>query len=715
MYKKIFLYLFIHIFLYAQENTQKESVEILAKKLINTDDIVKATGDVLIFSPSYYITAKEVIYSKKDKTLELFNDVNVLKQNNLLSSSNYAFIDFQNDTGKSDNILLLDKKTNIWIDTNSSIKNNNIYKLDSSKISSCDYTSPVWSIKFSSGDYDTDKKWINAYNAIVYLGPVPIFYLPWIGFTTYHTRSTGLLRPIAGYSQEEGFLYSQSIFYAPKKNWDIELNLQTRLKRGNGAFLKYRYIDSKYSSFNLDVGYFREKDLYLKENDIKNIYHSGFDIEYKRTKLFSSKNSQDGLLLSFHDLNDIGYKNLKNIKDNNDHTNLQGTNLTSKLDYYYDANKYFISNKFRYYKDVTQDKNDNLLQQSPNINFRKYFNNIASTNLSYQANLNFTNLTREDYIKAKIYNMKIPLEYNFKIIDDYFNINFKESLESTFVQYDGDIYEDASFVENKHQISISTDLLKPYEKYLHTINLNAAINIPNNIRKKGDIYGINSTNSENNKPKELEPFLIVKTKKNLDLNLNHSIYKKGNLKQILNHKIYQSISFEDNNSFDLSTLENDLTYYGSHGRISNKLIYDHKEFAIVSMTSSVQYKKNDFFFNIDHSTKLSQKANRDDVITTYTYDQNKKSESLSFKIGNKFNRYYSFSYKENLDLLQNVSNIKEYTLKIDKKCWGLNVKLSDNLVSAPTIDSSAIRQNTIYFEFLMKPIGGIRQKYVQKR
>lgn len=44
-----------------------ENVQILAENLNNKGDIVKASGDVLIFSPTYYITAKEVIYNKKDK------------------------------------------------------------------------------------------------------------------------------------------------------------------------------------------------------------------------------------------------------------------------------------------------------------------------------------------------------------------------------------------------------------------------------------------------------------------------------------------------------------------------------------------------------------------------------------------------------------------------------------------------------------------------
>jgi LPS-assembly protein len=51
--------------------TNIENVQILAKNLNNKGDLVQASGDVLIFSPSYYITADEVLYNKKRQYIRI--------------------------------------------------------------------------------------------------------------------------------------------------------------------------------------------------------------------------------------------------------------------------------------------------------------------------------------------------------------------------------------------------------------------------------------------------------------------------------------------------------------------------------------------------------------------------------------------------------------------------------------------------------------------
>lgn len=671
----------------------KENVQILAQQLNHKENIIQASGDVLIFSPTYYITAKEVIYNKEKKTLELFNDVNVLKNNELLTVSDYAFIDFENDTSINKPILMLDKKTNLWINAKKSEKKQETHYFQESTLSSCDCDAPLWSIGFSSGDYNTKEKWVNTYNSRLYLGSVPIFYTPWLGFTTDNTRRSGLLRPTIGYAKKEGFLYSQPIFIAPKKDWDVLLTPQIRANRGAGAYVEYRYIDTQYSSLKVKTGYFKEQSNYQTENNIANSFHRGFDIEYKRTNIvptiFNDKDVQDGLIISLHDLNDIGYESLEDVKDSN--TDLTGTNLTSRINYFYNTNNFYSSAELKYFNDTTLTSNSTVLQQLPKLKYHSYSQEILEeSNVLFSTDLAYSRYTRDSGINGDVYNITVPFSYNFTLLNDFITVSLKEQFIGNFINYSGDnssSYENGRLLENQHIATVSTDLIKPYDDFIHTFNLQSTITIPNTIKEKGDIYY-----SEDD-PAELEPFAVTKSSKQINFTINQSLYDREDLKQIVNHKLSQSIIYNSSNS-TLLNLKNDLMYYYTYGTISNKLVYDHQDSIITESTTTIKYKYDKFFFNSTYS-------DIDDL------------QSLNVELGNSFNRYYTFKYKENYDLDASISNLKEYSVSIDKNCWSLSLKLADSLVTAPTTTNSAVRQDIVYLEFEMKPIGGIKEKFVQ--
>ncbi len=191
----------------------------------------------------------------------------------------------------------------------------------------------------SSADYDTEDKWINTYNARLYVKDVPVLYTPYLGFSTNTERRTGLLMPTIGYSSSEGGSYSQPIYIAPAKNYDIELIPQFRAKRGAGMYAYVRYADSIDSMLQVSGGYFGEKKEYQLENDLRNQEHYGIDIDYKRYNLFANKkDTKDGLFISINYLNDVEYKTLEDDKYKDDTEQY----VESKINYIYDTPDYFL-------------------------------------------------------------------------------------------------------------------------------------------------------------------------------------------------------------------------------------------------------------------------------------------------------------------------------------------------------------------------------------
>ena len=267
MHRKIISSLLItSSLIYAQE-LKNEKFQLVAKTVDAIENIITASGDVVIYSPTYYLSANKVIYNKENETFELFDNVLVIKDNNIQTQSDYAFVDLKKDSSTQNPMFLQEQSSKIWINSKTSNKEKEEIELDSSIISSCDCLDPLWSIRASSANYDTEAKWINAYNTRIYVKDVPVFYSPYLGFPTDTTRRTGLLLPTIGYSGGEGLFYSQPIYFAPAYNYDIELIPQIRTNRGEGAYTYYRYADSPNSLLEMKVGMFRENEDYFIKNN----------------------------------------------------------------------------------------------------------------------------------------------------------------------------------------------------------------------------------------------------------------------------------------------------------------------------------------------------------------------------------------------------------------------------------------------------------------
>ena len=66
----------------AQElNTEK--LQLVAKDVDTKNNIITATGDVVAYSPTYYLSSDKMIYDKDKEILELFDNVLIIKDNKI--------------------------------------------------------------------------------------------------------------------------------------------------------------------------------------------------------------------------------------------------------------------------------------------------------------------------------------------------------------------------------------------------------------------------------------------------------------------------------------------------------------------------------------------------------------------------------------------------------------------------------------------------------
>lgn len=73
-------------------HAENEKFQVIASDVkTKENNVIIATGNVVIFSPTYYITAQKIIYDKENETFELFDDVMIVKNNTVQTKSDYAF------------------------------------------------------------------------------------------------------------------------------------------------------------------------------------------------------------------------------------------------------------------------------------------------------------------------------------------------------------------------------------------------------------------------------------------------------------------------------------------------------------------------------------------------------------------------------------------------------------------------------------------------
>jgi LPS-assembly protein len=704
MYKKIVASLVITSSLLYSQEIKNEKFQLISKDINTKDNIVIATGDVVVFSPTYYLSADKIIYNKDNETFELFDNVLIIKDNSVQTQSEYAFVDLKKDAFNQNPMFLYENKDKIWMNSNTSAKETEIIQLDSTILSSCDCLDPIWSIRASSADYNTDDKWINTYNPRLYIKNVPVFYSPYLGFSADKTRRTGLLIPTVGYSSSEGLYYSQPMFFAPAQNYDFELVPQIRTNRGYGSYLYYRYADSQDSILQMKTGIFKEQDDYVTENNLDSDLHYGFDLDYQKRNLFTnSSKAQDGLYTSINYLNDIEYITL----ENDDTTSSSDSEVESKINYFYNTNDYYTGAYGRYYIDTAADSNAGTLQELPQVQFHSYNKESFIDNLVYSLDTKASNYTRDEGITASVYKISAPLSYSKYFLDDFMYLTLENEVVIMKYDYDNfgsEDYEDGNLIQNRASVSVGSDLIKPYDKYLHTVNLNAKYSIPKNLKEDGDLYQI-TTEDGSDKETQLEAFDIVDEEKNIELSVNQSIYGKNSLKQLINHKVSQSILYDDLDNPKLQDLENYVKINHNYGSVSGKTVYNIQDEKFVENSASSTFTYSDLSLTLGYYQSKE---------TDNTTNDREDLESYRISTSYKISKDYNISYYENYSIEDNEMSKQGVALGIDDDCWNLNLKFQNEIVSSSSSTSDGTDQKVFFVTLLLKPLGGINQKYEVK-
>ena len=653
-------------------------VDIYALDVKKEGAILTAVDDVVVFSDFYFITANKAIYNENTEEIELFGDVNILRGKSERSHSNYAKINLNTNQANFENFFFSNNNLEVWFQSKKSFLDDKNFKSEISAVSSCNVEDPDWEIRFSDGWLNRKSNYVHLYNARLYVKDVPIFYLPYFGFSADTNRQSGLLVPKFTIKSKEGFYYEQPIYIAEQENWDLELNPQIRTNRGVGIYSTLRFMDSLHSMGEFNLGIFRENSSYYHDENLKNQTHKGVEFKYARDELIKAlleDNFQEGFWVDANYFNDVDFLTLGS-RDYKDLNSL----ITSKINYFLADENNFYGAYARYYMDTSKLNNKDTLQEYPSFQYHRFLDSFFEGKFLYSFDASFNNYYRRIGPYANSVNLSLPISYHDSFFNDFLHLNFTESLYASFVNYTHDENkEHEHYFTNTHKLDLYTDISKAYDNFFHTLNIGVGYLLP------GEESG-----------KITEDYLdLEKEEEQAEFFITQYFYNQQGQKK-LKHRLSTNYLSKKG---DFEELRNLLTYYYNEDiRFNSEVIYSDLQKRFSNVLSQ---------FEIDLNPKFSWDFSHD-----YQNDEYGKYSFIGTRANYNLTPHYNLFGGIWFDTQRAHANMWEFGYTYQRKCWNYSLVYRERI--DPKLTSGGItarNQSGVYFIFNFYPIGGIKYDF----
>lgn len=692
-----------------------QDVQLLADDVKQDKGIVTANKNVVVYSQEYLVTADCAVYDQNNSVIELFGNVNMMKGKDEVSRSNYAKLNLKNNNAAFESLFMMNKDMEVWMRSDESSSDSEYYRVRKAMVSSCNVQDPDWSITSSSAMLNKQSKFLHLFNPVFRIANVPVFYLPYFGFSTDTTRRTGLLPPELGYGKSEGFYYKQPVYFAPYNQWDLEFDPQIRTNRGAGIYGAFRFIDSPDSRGEISFGSFTDKNSYRAKQksetsnraELKNKTHKGVGLKYERDKLIkylSEADLQEGMWIDATKLNDIDYLNLKGRDDDYDSL------VTSKFNYFIANDDHYFGAYAKYYIDTekigSKNENKDTLQELPSLQYHKFTDDIVLPNILYSIDLQSHRYDRKIGVRATQYEFTLPASVHVPIFDDSLTFSFYEYLYASRINYENKInsFDDrredkhANFVNNYHKFALHTDLAKAYESFYHTLNFGAEYLLPG--YRKGNLDDEFIYDKDLN---EYENFLAQDQSKEEVSGYLTQYFFNGSGRKVVKHSISQGYYTKDD---EYSNLKNAIYLYPFENfSLYNKLEYSHKDRELKKVQNGLYYTHDLFWINMLHTMKKSDSLAKNSAT---------KDSYFTSSAGVKLPHQYSLIGGWQYDVERSYTKSWRVGVLHQRKCWNYGLIYQHDVEPTTTTNGSAsTKKSGIYFTINFYPMGGLHYDFSQ--
>ncbi len=677
-----------------------KKIEIYAGNMQSQNNVVTLKGDIVVVYGEYVISAKRAKYDKNKGILELFDNVIVVSKKKYKILGDYARLDLKHKKRTFKPFYMLDIPTKVWMSAKEGCDEKNNIDIAKGTVSGCDPQDPLWQIEFSSSDYNKETKWLNLYNTVLYIYDIPVFYMPYFGYSLDTTRRSGLLTPAFGYSESEGFYYEQPFYIAEQNWWDLELKPQIRTKRGNGIYGRFRFVDTKYSKGSVDFGFFKEKEKYFKENNLAHQTHHGMNFRYDNSNLLKSFFNVDSLAQTVLYIDAVGMNDVEyiNLATNNPAKNVTSSQTISRANLFYNSDKNYLASYIKYYVDLNQESNAKTIQQLPSLQYHRYLETLLEDHLLYNFDVKSTHYYRQEGTTAVQTDMFVPVKLRTSLFDEYLNLSLDTYMYAQHSRFQRDInatlpLEDGYYLRNNNQFSLSTQLTKAYAENIHTMAFSASYVKKGAERSHGFYEQNKEVDCKDPANSEVCTFYkLSNSQEALTLNFTQYLFDSSG-KQILYHRLSDIVTDPSDANSSLGELENELDYaITSHISFYNNFFYNFDNRLFTKQFNEIKYRGYGLRASLAHFYQKN--------IATKS-----KNSYLTSSLSYAYNNHYSYFGRYDYDLELDVKKRMEVGFLYQKRCWNFGLRYSENNRPVLTSDNkiSSVYDRYIYITLLLKP------------
>lgn len=407
--------------------TKKVSWHIQARQVSyeDTRKLYIAEHDVVITGGKTRLEADYVEFSDVTKDAFAKGNVLLISGNDTITCKSMN-INLASETGTINQGTIFIQDGNYYISGEKLQKTGEFtYDAEKGSITTCEGDTPDWKITGKDIEVTVDG-YGRASNAVLWAKKMPTLYTPYFIFPAKTERQTGLLIPMAGYSDEMGFEYQQPLFLALSDSTDATLYPHYMSDRGIMLSGEYRYVLSPDSKGMIMMSYLDDDTIGddALENEAYNISSTPDRTNHDRY-WFRMKHDQE-LWYGFNAKLDIDYVSdmdyLRTFKDgyagfhSTDHAfeKMFGRDLDSETDYIRENSLLISKNWFSYglniealwYDNIKArqtDTEDTTLQTLPSVEFFASRQKVAENfGLYYKMDSEFKSFYRQDTTATKV-------------------------------------------------------------------------------------------------------------------------------------------------------------------------------------------------------------------------------------------------------------------------------------------------------------------------
>ncbi|WP_457605684.1 LPS-assembly protein LptD [Nitratifractor sp.] len=697
--RKLFLFLLLTIVGFAAGSTTDEAgkdAELYADAFRSEGDIIYATGNVVLAYDGTLFIGERARYDRAKKEIVVEGNVEVLGQQGSKVLADRVVFEVEDNRVTFSDFYHTDRD-DIWVYADDAEKEDGNYTLRNSILSSCSPDNPDWTVRFKEAHYDSRAKYMRLKGVKFYAKDVPVFYTPYLGFSLDRQRSSGFLMPHFGLKKDEGFIYAQPYFWAISPSMDLEITPQIRTRRGAGLYGTFRFVDGPSSHGVIRMGYFRDRESYTREFDLKNRDHYGFELLYESSDILGDylpEGYREGFYANLDFFNDIDYHNLQF----NELSHLEETSRykESRINYFLYNDRNYFGLGARYFIDTSVSENNETIQELPTFQYHHFTESLIDGWVDYSFDAQFRNYYREDGPQASRLNASLPLSFHMPLFSDFLNLSIEEEFAAADTHFSEDSLWNRSSLTGEnhyaaatlhHSVELSTDLTRAYETGIHTMLFKAAYT-KTTLLAEGDL-SYDEIEESLKKDFDLEQVYDAR----VALSMHHFWQSYDGL---FDADYLLVADYFPSSDSKWNQLRQELHLKYGHYSFRTRLDYSIQQNLMTQFSNTFSYQDEDLGLSIDHTRRQSE------------YDRQLNEHELGFDFHYRQSELLTWYGGYTYDLRENSTKDWKAGVGIDRKCWNFTIVFKQELT--PVLKENgggSIRNNAIYFRFNLVPFGGV--------